>query len=71
LRLAPYLNACSNVHSDLDVGLLNGIMMGRSLMDAIIRTTSSEKAPGTVDTPAHSWVAGALLSTSRARRQAK
>ena len=43
--------ACSGVHSDLDVGFDMGITMGRAHASAAARTTSSEKTPGTVESP--------------------
>mmetsp|Transcript_538 Transcript_538/g.2192 ORF Transcript_538/g.2192 Transcript_538/m.2192 type:complete len:214 (+) Transcript_538:122-763(+) len=43
--------ACSNVHSDFDVGLLSGKMIGRSFRAHIALTTSSVNAPPIVLTP--------------------
>mmetsp|Transcript_14074 Transcript_14074/g.38037 ORF Transcript_14074/g.38037 Transcript_14074/m.38037 type:complete len:209 (-) Transcript_14074:1137-1763(-) len=50
-RPSVCLKASSKVHSDLVVGLDRGKMMGRWLMAAISRRTSSLKLPAMVDTP--------------------
>eukprot|EP00983_Pelagomonas_calceolata_P113720 1160013-Pelagomonas_calceolata.AAC.5 len=56
-----YLKASSKVHSDLVVGLDRGKMMGRWLMAAISRRTSSLKLPAMVDTPGGGSSAGGTL----------
>eukprot|EP00955_Chlamydomonas_euryale_P076343 362619-Chlamydomonas_euryale.AAC.3 len=52
MSLPPvHSSACSNVHSDLDVGLDSGMMMGYSLYSAMSLQMFWSKAPATVDTP--------------------
>mmetsp|Transcript_19486 Transcript_19486/g.54194 ORF Transcript_19486/g.54194 Transcript_19486/m.54194 type:complete len:258 (+) Transcript_19486:247-1020(+) len=50
-RPSVHLYACSAVHSDLDVGLLMGMMMGVLLIFAMLRITGSLKMPATVERP--------------------
>mmetsp|Transcript_33002 Transcript_33002/g.83781 ORF Transcript_33002/g.83781 Transcript_33002/m.83781 type:complete len:255 (+) Transcript_33002:1263-2027(+) len=64
-RPSVQLNASSYVHSDLEVGLDRGKMMGRSFSAAISRTTSSEKALAMVDTPMRMVGLSALTDASR------
>src|SRR6478736_7108827 len=43
--------ACVAVHSALDVGFESANTIGRLLSEAMVRTTSSVKAPPTAETP--------------------
>ena len=57
--------ACSNVHSAFDVGLLSGMMMGRSFSAAIFRTIVSSKAPWMVETPMSTVGLSASIAAAR------
>jgi hypothetical protein len=55
------------VHSDFDVGLESAKDIGRSFCAAIVRTTSSVKAPPTAATPMMAVGRNAFTASTRLR----